>query len=107
MAQLDKTILPGYMTKWGNKNVINFDWVGPTLYATGGIEITADELGIGGIDSGFGGASQSGTYIATVRKPSSGAAASVYIMISLAVDGAEAGAIDLDAEIFNLTLVGV
>ena len=107
MAQLDKTIVPGYPTKWGNKNVVSFDWQGPTLYTVGGETITASELGLGGIEGGFGGVSQSGTYSVQVCVSGYGAQSTCKLLIFLTADGAEAGAIDLDAEIFKLTLVGV
>lgn len=100
-------ILDGYVTPWGNKKAFFIDWTGPTLYATGGVELAASQLGIGGLDGIIGGASQSGTYFAIGRPLGDGSRQTMKIMVFVAADGAEAGAIDLDAEIFRLGVIGV
>jgi hypothetical protein len=99
--------LVGYPTRVGNKILQAFDWTGPTLYATGGMELNASDMGIGGIDFIIGGASRSGTYFALGRVEGEGANQTVKIMVFVASSGAEAGAIDLDAEIFRLAAMTV
>lgn len=101
------SVLPGYPTKFGQKIMMVVDWTGPTLYATGGVALAASGLGIGGIDMVFGGVSQSGTYRAEGRVLGSGARASIMVMVFVIATGLEAGAIDLDAEIFRLGILGV
>lgn len=100
-------LLAGYPTKWGQKIAMFVDWTGPTLYATGGVALTAAELGIGGIEGIIGGVSQSGTYFAIGRISQDNAQQSCKILVFQCSDGAEAGAIDLDAEIFRLGIIGV
>lgn len=99
-------LLFGYPTKFGQKIAMVVDWTGPTLYATGGVAIAAADLAIGGIDAILGGASQSGTYVAVGRALGNGAQKTWKVMVFVASDGAEAGAIDLDAEIFRLAILG-
>lgn len=99
-------VLYGYPAPWANKKAFSIDWTGPTLYATGGVTLSASQLGIGGIDMIIGGASQSGTYFAVGRPLGDGSRSSCKIQVFVASSGAEAGAIDLDAEIFRLGVVG-
>lgn len=101
------TPLLGYPTKWGQKQVETIDYTGPTLYAPGGMSFAASNFGWGGFDSGYGGISQSGNYRAEVRFSGSGAQQTCKIVIFVMATGLEAGAIDLDAEIFRITLIGV
>lgn len=92
----------GYPTRVANKILQFFDWTGPTLYTPGGMTLNASELGVGGIDGIIGGVSQSGDYFALGSVQGAGAQQSVKILVFVCSSGAEAGAIDLDAEIFRL-----
>lgn len=101
------TPLLGYPTKWGNKNVESIDWVGPVLYAAGGIAFPSGNFGWGAFDSGYGSVSQSGTYSAVIRFSGDGAQISPKVVVFVNATGAEAGALDLSDEVFRLTFVGV
>lgn len=99
------TPLIGYPTKWGNKNCETFDWVPPNPYVVGGVSFPASALGFGGIDSGYGGVSQSGNYRNEIRMTGDGAQQTCKIMVFVVATGLEAAAIDLSAEKFRTTLI--
>lgn len=116
MAANQVTNLPGYPTKFGNKNFQVVELNGPTLYATGGQLISASQFGFGGFDhiacDCF---SRSGTYYGRVQylpidaTPSLplGAARTANIVWYVTATNAEAGALDLSAEILRLSLLMV
>jgi hypothetical protein len=106
-------VLPGYTTKFGNKNVVVADIEGPDYYFTGGSDITPESLGLGlgAFDSVAFSVSQSGTYIAYARFESAydgEAAQTVKMVVCTLNGGAEvAYGIDLGAEVFRMFAVMV
>lgn len=99
--------LVGNPTVWGNKKVETFDWVGPTLYTVGGTSFPASNFNWGAFEAGFGGVSQAGTYRAEFRFSGNGAQQTVKIVVFVVATGLQAAAIDLSAQTFRLTLIGV
>lgn len=110
-----ENILPGYSTKWGNKNVFSSDHLGPASYQAGGESFTAQHLGWGGVEHVFidgpsWNANNNGTYFTKVQFPtaSAGARSSVQILWYVAANNAEVGNnTDLSAEKVRLLAIGV
>lgn len=106
-------VLPGYTTKFGNKNVVVADIEGPDYYFTGGSDLSPSDLGLGlgAFDSVAFSVSQSGTYIAYARFPAAvngEAAQTIQMVVCVLNGGAEvAYGIDLGAEIFRMFAVMV
>lgn len=119
--------LPSYPTVIGDRRLAVFPHVGPTLYtpvsngtapalATGGDTVQAVEAGFKTFDVVLGGVTDSGTYrVEAIPKAVSGvvgtnkfgqATTSYTLRWYVVATGAEAGAIDLDAEIVRLTAIG-
>jgi hypothetical protein len=100
--------LLGYLTKWGNKNVICTDIPGPASYTTGGFTVLASSLGIGGIDWIGAGGAISGNYFAVGTPIGAGTQPSYNVQVFVSSTGAEAGAeTELDGETFRLIIVGM
>ena len=98
--------LVGNPTVMGNKKVQTIDWTAPNPYVVGGVSFPASNFNIGGFESGYGSVSQSGNYRAELRFSANGAGPAKVVVFVMAT-GLEAGAIDLSAEKFRLTFVGV
>lgn len=101
------TPLPGYPTKWGNKNVQVIDLVGPNPYTVGGEPFPVSSLNFGGIDFVVGGLSSSQTYVVRALYPAAGTNQTVKLMWFIEATGVEAGAIDLSRETVRLLIVAV
>ena len=103
-------LLPGYTTKWGNKNVVVADIEGPDYYFTGGTEIAMEDTGLnlGAFEQVIIGVSQSGTYVAYARFTDDGPSQSFKIVVCAVNGGAEvAYGIDLGGETFRALFVCV
>lgn len=121
--------LAGYPTSVGSKILSVFPHAGPTLYApvsagtapalsTGGDQVEAREAGLAFFDTVLGGMSDSGTYrVEVVPDDRSGTIGqeppkatpgtpTVRLRWIVVATGAQAAAIDLDAEIVRLTAIG-
>lgn len=98
--------LIGYPSIFGDRKVIALDWNAPNPYVAGGVSFPAANLGWGGLDAGFGGVSQSGTYFSLIRFSADGSVRTAKVVVYVSATGAEAGAIDLSAEYFRLFFIG-
>jgi hypothetical protein len=116
MAAQGLTPLPGYEQPWGSKKAFIGEVFGPTLYAAGGQTINASQLGWGGFDMAMVcGLSVSGVYygyvqplpIKTTPSLPQSAVSSFKLMWRVLATGAEAGAIDLSAEVMRFFAIGV
>jgi len=106
----------GYEQLFGTKKASVFELAGPTLYAPGGQTVNASQFGWGGFDYVSSGMlSYSGTYFVRVQPlpvdaaPSAqknGGNSQVKVVWYVVATGAEAGAINLSAEIVRLLALG-
>ena len=92
----------------GGKKFIAFDWTAPNPYVAGGVIVDAQAGGFnwGAFESGQASVAQSNNYWALIRFFGNGAQKQAKIVVYVSATGLEAGAIDLSAEIFRITMVG-
>lgn len=102
------TILPGYGTQWGNKNVTVIDHLGPASYATGGETLTAAQFGYGGIEVIVGSMDASSTYFVEAIHPGVGGAPATIKLQWFTMNGTEvSNATNLSTKSVRLIIVGV
>ena len=114
------TPLPGNPTVWGNKKAQVLDHVGPNPYTAGGEVFDAVHLGWSGLEwvdlpngqsTAALGNTKSGNYNVRVIYDTAsvidGALSSVKLQWFVAAGGAEAGAIDLSAEVIRMLVTGI
>lgn len=117
MAIVAQSITPlsGFQNYWGDKIVFISEYVGPVLYATGGVQVNASDIGMKGFDAfDVMGLSYSGTYYCHVQYLAVDAAPSdlkgqvqaVKLVWMVLSTNAEAGAIDLSGEIVRFFAAG-
>lgn len=86
------------------------DVTGPSLYATGGVAISATNMTLGGmstIEYVSGGVSSDGTYYVYGRTPTGNRSSASYKLVwTVVATGAEAGAIDLSGSTVRLCVRG-
>lgn len=103
------TILPGYETKFGNKNVIVVDHTGPSNYQQATEDVlNASDFGEGGFDVVIGSMDTTKTYFVEAIHSNTGGALSSLKLVWFVMAGTEVtNGTDLSAKTVRLTLIMV